>query len=153
MISWPARPRLSHSFFKGHGLGNDYLVFDEVDGSTSPSGWLASPENVGRVCDRYRGVGGDGIVVILADSDVAGGGPDRAALRMFNPDGGEFERSGNGLRILAMCLARRRPGLRDLRVHVGGDEVTMTVHGLEGSVYDVSVEMGRARTGAGAHCR
>lgn len=150
MTSWPARPRVSTSFFKGHGLGNDYLVFDEMVGSPPEPGWLASPENVQRICDRHRGVGGDGIVVVLADPD---GGPDvphRAALRMFNPDGGEFERSGNGLRILAMCLARTRPGLRDLLVHVGGDDVAMAVHGFEGSVYDVSVEMGRARTGAEA---
>jgi len=150
MTPWPARPQLSHTFFKGHGLGNDYLVFDEVDDPTASTGWPATPENVRRVCDRHRGVGGDGIVVILTDPDGAGGAPDGATLRMFNPDGGEFERSGNGLRILAMCLARRHPGLRDLLVHVGGDEVEMTVHGLVGSVYDVSVQMGRARTGASA---
>ena len=41
----------------------------------------------------------------------------RVALRMFNPDGGEFERSGNGLRVLASFLARRRPGLAPVPVH------------------------------------
>jgi diaminopimelate epimerase len=83
---------LSRRFFKGHGHGNDYLVFEEG------CGWPVSTGTVQRVCDRWRGVGGDGIVALLA-----GAGPfrqrrreDPFRLRMFNPDGSEFERSGNG---------------------------------------------------------
>jgi len=65
---------------------------------------------------------------------------------MFNPDGSEFERSGNGLRIYAAYLASR--GEIDgapFEVEVGGEQVEMLVHGSprEGE-YDVSVDMGRA---------
>ena len=74
----------------------------------------------------------------------------RVALRMFNPDGGEFERSGNGLRILASYLARRLPGLETVDAHVGGSVVRMTLHGTSSGVHDVSCDMGRAKVGPGA---
>jgi diaminopimelate epimerase len=131
-----SRPRASGRWYKAHGLGNDYLVVEEG------SAWTVSPAGVERVCDRTRGVGSDGVVVLL---DPAAGPPFR--LRMFNPDGGEFERSGNGLRILASHLHRtgRVPTGTPFEVEVGGDRVRMEVHGTtpEG-IYDVSVEMGRA---------
>jgi diaminopimelate epimerase len=69
---------------------------------------------------------------------------------MFNPDGGEFERSGNGLRILGSYLALERPGLHTLRVRVGGDEVGVVLHGCQDGVHDIAVEMGRATVGAAA---
>jgi diaminopimelate epimerase len=70
-------------------------------------------------------------------------------LRMFNPDGGEFERSGNGLRVLGSYLVRRGDP-PPYRIEVGGERVGMTAHGRDGAVHDLSVEMGRARTGAAA---
>lgn len=160
MTRWPPPPTLSASFYKGHGLGNDYLVFEEgVD-------WVATPGNIRRVCDRHRGIGADGIVVLLAGATGDDGPPGAAheggsatagdrtsgvgtvlGLRMFNPDGGEFERSGNGLRILASCLMRADPSLHEIEVEVGGARISMTGHGRVGATYDVSVDMGRARTG------
>jgi len=132
-----ARPSAGVRFYKAHGLGNDYLVFEEGDA------WVLEPSAVARVCDRWRGPGGDGIVVLLDD---ASGGLFR--LRMFNPDGSEFERSGNGLRILASYLARTgRVDAEPFQVEVGGDRIEMTVHARSGPLYDVSVEMGRARVG------
>jgi diaminopimelate epimerase len=69
---------------------------------------------------------------------------------MFNPDGSEFERSGNGLRILCAYLhsvGRVRPGV-PFQVEVGGERVTMEVLGRgEGGVLDVSVDMGRVNFG------
>jgi len=128
------RPRAGAGFFKGHGLGNDYLVFSFGDE------WAASPEAVRAVCDRWRGVGADGIVLHSSPDER----PWR--LRMFNPDGSEFERSGNGLRVFAACAASRGwVGGGGFAVEVGGDRVHMRVEQrLGGGVYDVSVEMGRA---------
>jgi len=136
MSRWPPPPRLSASFYKAHGLGNDYLVFEEGDD------WVATPGAVALVCDRYRGVGSDGIVV-LAPRRADGVFP----LRMFNPDGSEFERSGNGLRVLASWLARAGLGTSPYVVDVAGELVTLTVHDSGGLAYDVSCEMGRARVG------
>ncbi|HKJ03430.1 MAG TPA: diaminopimelate epimerase [Longimicrobiales bacterium] len=131
------RPRAGAGFYKAHGLGNDYLVFEEGEA------WALSTEAVRRVCDRYRGPGGDGIVVLLRS-----GPGEMPRLRMFNPDGSEFERSGNGLRILGSYLARRaRVDTQPFTVEVGGDQVILTVHAVVPPLYDVSVDMGRARVG------
>jgi diaminopimelate epimerase len=130
-------PRASAEFFKGHGLGNDYFV---VEVGTD---WKMSPGNIAAVCDRWRGPGSDGIVVLL---DRAGP-PFR--LRMFNPDGSEFERSGNGLRILGSYLAAEGlVGGEPFDIEVGGDTVRLHVLGLrDGGEYDVSVDMGRVGFG------
>ena len=80
-------------FLKYHALGNDYFVMDplktpfEVDGKF-----------VKRLCDRHRGAGSDGLLL----GPLEPGEPFR--LRIFNPDGGEAQRSGNGLRIFAQYL-------------------------------------------------
>lgn len=135
-----ARPRAGVRFYKGHGLGNDYLVFEEGDD------WVVTPRAVERVCDFHRGPGSDGIVVLLADRSAG-----VFRLRMFNPDGSEFERSGNGLRVLGSYVARS--GYVDnqpFTVEVGGDRVVMTVHATRAGTHDISVEMGKASTGPAA---
>ena len=132
------RPGIGRAWYKAHGLGNDYLVFDEG------RAWASDPGKIARVCHRWEGVGGDGIVVLMKER------PDVPfALRMFNPDGSEFERSGNGLRVLAACLHHR--GLvreAPFEVECGGDRIRMHVHGRDDAgCYDIEVEMGRARVG------
>jgi len=68
---------------------------------------------------------------------------------MFNPDGSEFERSGNGLRVFGAFLASRGwVHEAPFRVQVGGDEVLMRIEeALGGGAFDVSVEMGPTRHG------
>ena len=131
------RPRAGGAWFKAHALGNDYLVFEEEEA------WALTPASVRAVCDRQRGVGADGVVLLQRDrSDGV------RHLRMFNPDGSEFERSGNGLRILATYGAHSGwPLSEPIVVSVGGERVTMTVHASEPPLHDVSVQMGRAETG------
>lgn len=137
------RLRAGPVFFKGHGLGNDYLVFEGREEGEGRGGWLVTPEAVRRVCHRNRGVGGDGLVVDL------GRGEGGHRLRMFNPDGGEFERSGNGLRVFAAYLAARGDAPDgQFQVQTGGDTVSMEVLGTDDEgEHDISVSMGRARTG------
>lgn len=145
MNRWPPRPTLSAEFYKGEGLGNDYLVVAEG------TDWVASPDNVRRVCHPHSGVGSDGIVAVRGAA-VDPGRPGRvtADLRMFNPDGGEFERSGNGLRVFASWVAGRFPGTDTIDVTVGGDAVRMDLHSSDAGTHDVSVDMGRARVGSEA---
>lgn len=131
----PGRPlRILPRFLKAHGHGNDYLVFDEGPGA------VLTPELIRRICDRHRGPGADGIVVVEAER-----GEVETSLRMFNPDGGEFERSGNGLRIAGVYLRRRGAAPEGwFPVVVGGDRVRLRVSGPRGrGSWDASVEMGK----------
>ncbi len=140
---------LSRRFFKAHGHGNDYLVFEEG------CGWPVLSQTVQEVCHRWRGVGGDGIVALLAGDGPFGRrkGNDPFRLRMFNPDGSEFERSGNGLRVLGSYLLARgwvRKG-EAFPVEVGGDRLEMEILGtLPQGLVNVAVEMGATRFGLAA---
>ncbi len=134
-----AAETISPLFFKGHGQGNDYIVVRYGPGPRLDAA-LAR-----RICDRRRGVGADGIVA----AGPGEGGVD-AQLRMFNPDGSEFERSGNGLRVAALYLLRE--GIAEeggMRVAVGGDEIQMRVLERAGRDWNIRVEMGRATFPAG----
>lgn len=81
-------------FEKYHALGNDYLVCAPGKGE-SP----LLPATVRAVCHRHYGLGSDGVLFgpVAAEGGAFG-------LRIFNPDGSEAEKSGNGLRIFARSL-------------------------------------------------
>jgi diaminopimelate epimerase len=85
-------------FFKYEGLGNDFVVV-EADSETA-----VDPEYARRLCDRHFGVGADGVLVLLPPSTA------QAAARMtvINADGSRPEMCGNGIRCLALHLARRQ---------------------------------------------
>jgi len=83
-------------FHKYHALGNDYIVLDPAD---FPLWERPSGAQVRAVCHRHYGVGSDGILWGPLPSPRAD-----FALRIFNPDGSEAEKSGNGLRIFARYL-------------------------------------------------
>ncbi len=84
-------------FHKYHALGNDYLVLDPRDFPT----WKPAPtvEQIRVVCHRNFGVGSDGILWGPLPSQQS-----QFGLRIFNPDGSEAEKSGNGLRIFSRFL-------------------------------------------------
>lgn len=84
---------MSFPFHKYTALGNDMIVID-------PAQWPRplTADQVRRLCDRNFGVGADGIC--YGPLPHANG----LAMRFFNPDGSEAEKSGNGLRIMARYL-------------------------------------------------
>jgi diaminopimelate epimerase len=79
-------------FHKYQALGNDYLVLELAE-SDAPS-----PALMRALCDRHYGVGSDGVLI------PGPGSATHFSLRIFNPDGSEAEKSGNGLRIFARYL-------------------------------------------------
>jgi diaminopimelate epimerase len=87
-------------FHKYHALGNDYIVLNPADFP----GWSApSYDQIRLICHRNFGVGSDGILwgpLPSKESEVG--------LRIFNPDGSEAEKSGNGLRIFSRFLWDRK---------------------------------------------
>jgi len=83
-------------FFKYHALGNDYLVLNPADFP----GWAEpAAEQIRVICHRNFGIGSDGI--LWGPLPAPGGA---FGLRIFNPDGSEAEKSGNGLRIFSRFL-------------------------------------------------
>lgn len=114
-------------FWKYHALGNDYIVIDPAD----LEGELSTLQ-IRLICDRHYGVGSDGILV-----GPLKGGETHFGVRIFNPDGSEAEKSGNGLRIFSRYLwdramVQEEPfrvltagGAVESRVHPGGRLVTV----------------------------
>ena len=118
-------------FSKYHALGNDYLVVNP-DYHAGP----LSVREIIRICHRNFGLGSDGI---LWGPLPARDGAD-FALRIFNPDGSEAQKSGNGLRIFCRYLFDQ--GLvqhAPFKVHTQGGVVSATVHD-QGQ--NVTVDMG-----------
>lgn len=117
-------------FRKYEALGNDYLV---VDPREHPA--ALRPAAIRRLCDRRYGVGSDGV---LWGPFVE---PEGFGLRIFNPDGSEAEKSGNGLRIFARYLfdAGYLSGSRGVILTAGG-RVSFTF--LDMSARRIEVDMG-----------
>lgn len=118
-------------FHKYQALGNDYLVLEGVgvDDLTGPL--------IARICDRHFGLGSDGILL-----PSLGNRREVFGLRIFNPDGSEAEKSGNGLRIFARYLWDR--GLvhgEAFAVRTAGGAVRCEVRDNGKTIF---VEMGRA---------
>jgi diaminopimelate epimerase len=121
--------------FRAHGLGNDYLACD-LDSLP----FALTPAAVRLICDRHRGVGSDGILALEPDA-----GEHR--VRIFNPDGSEAEKSGNGLRILGAYLdaTGRATDEEPFGVRTPGGRVTLRLRRRSAGTWDVEVEMGTAR--------
>lgn len=121
-------------FVKGHGLGNDYLVLADWDLPVP----LDAPA-VRLLCHRNLGPGGDGVLLATSRAEPFG-------LRIFNPDGSEAEKSGNGLRIFAKYLVEHGLAAADgFAIRTPAGEVRAQVsRGPGGRVASVTVDMGRA---------
>ena len=115
------------NFRKYHGLGNDFLILLDADGTQPFDADLARA-----VCDRHRGIGADGLIRMTA-------GP---RMELFNADGGRAETSGNGLRCSARAVVDAG--------WVAGPDFTITTDSGPRPVTllgdgNVRVDMGRVR--------
>ncbi|MFM9907577.1 MAG: diaminopimelate epimerase [Nitrospiraceae bacterium] len=126
---------MKNGFFRGHGLGNDYIVMNPQELSFS-----LSPSRIKAICDRNWGLGSDGILALVPTKKADFG------LRIYNPDGSEAEKSGNGLRIFARYLhAIGKTKKKYFTVETKGGLVTIELHlDRHGDASSVTVEMGRA---------
>jgi len=118
-------------FSKYHALGNDYIVISPTEMGGTPD-----PDIVRLICHRNYGLGSDGILLGPLESRSCDFG-----LRVFNPDGSEAEKSGNGLRIFARSLwDQRLADVKPFTVETPGGRVLCEVRDGGKSV---KVEMGR----------
>ena len=126
-------------FWKTQGAGNDFVLFDCL--RTPEADW---PALAPRLCDRHKGIGGDGLLIVL---------PGKAAefrMRMFNPDGTE-DFCGNGIRCIGRYL--HAAGLHDgetlLLETLSGDRVLRFLP-RPGGAPAIEVNMGRPAWDAAA---
>ena len=126
---------MKNGFFRGHGLGNDYIVMDPKELTCK-----LTPKNIERICNRNWGLGSDGILALVPSKKADFG------LRIFNPDGSEAEKSGNGLRIFARYLhATGKTKKKHFTVETKGGLVTIALHlDRHGDASAATVEMGQA---------
>ncbi len=122
---------MSMKFYKYHGLGNDYLVYDLKENRVE-----LNAEMIAMICDRNFGLGSDGILI----------GPfwrnKSPEVKIYNPDGSEAEKSGNGVRIFSKYL--KDAGYikeKHFLLQTLGGAVEVTYNNEDGS--DVTVSMGK----------
>lgn len=77
-------------FWKYHGLGNDFVLSEDLDGTLE-----ATPQRAARLLNRHTGIGGDGWLLVRR-SEVCD-----IAMFLYNTDGSVAEMCGNGLRCFA----------------------------------------------------
>ena len=83
-------------FTKMNGAGNDFVLIDNRSGTVHPS-----REQIAFWCDRHRGVGADGVLLVELPASNAD-----FRMRYYNSDGGEAEMCGNGARCFARFVNR-----------------------------------------------
>ena len=121
-----------------HGLGNDYVYLDCFQPATAK---LVAQTDLSalarRVSDRHFGIGSDGLVLILPDTESD------AYMRMFNADGSEAQMCGNAIRCEAKYLYESGICPRDtMRIKTLSGIRTLRLQVAKGIVEQVTVEMG-----------
>ena len=105
---------MTHALTKGHGTANDFVLLLDATGEHE-----ITPEDVALLCDRRRGIGGDGLIRVVRSADA--GIPEAlealaAGAEWFmdyrNGDGSIAEMCGNGVRVFVHFLVEK--GLVDL---------------------------------------
>ncbi|WP_207457582.1 diaminopimelate epimerase [Desertivibrio insolitus] len=131
-------------FTKGHGTGNDFVLFTDPDGEVD-----LTPSQIAAIADRHFGVGGDGVIRAVRSANL----PDGAAalaedpdaewfMDYHNADGSVAEMCGNGIRVYVRYLLEN--GLAELPP--GGTIAIGTragVRDVQHSTLGFSVDLGR----------
>ncbi len=139
-------------FAKGHGTQNDFVLLPDIDAALT-----LSAARVAALCDRRRGLGADGVLrVTTAGAALAAGVFDRLPdgvgagdwyMDYRNADGSTAQMCGNGVRVFAHYL--RAGGLETRDDFVVGSLAgprPVTVHRVDPTYADVTVDMGKANT-------
>jgi diaminopimelate epimerase len=122
-------------FAKAHGLGNDFILVAEDLAPAEIGPWAR------RLCDRHRGIGGDGVLLHAP-------APDGIRMRLINADGIEGEISGNGLRCLAAFAVRRGSAPPRHVVHTVPGPRPVDVVALDACRYRIATDLGAPLLGS-----
>ncbi|OBF01567.1 diaminopimelate epimerase [Mycobacterium sp. 852002-10029_SCH5224772] len=139
-------------FAKGHGTQNDFVVLEDPQAELSLTG-----PRVAALCDRRRGLGADGVLRVTTAAAAAAAGvldrlPDGVTaddwyMDYRNADGSIAQMCGNGVRVFAHYLrASELEGRDDFVVGSLAGPRPVTVHRVDATTADISVDMGKANT-------
>ena len=125
-------------FSKFHGTGNDFVVVDATNWSIDDVVPL-----VGRLCDRHRGIGADGVLVVETRREML---PDdaHASMQVVNRDGSRPQMCGNGIRCVARYLVEHKGLPDELRIVTDAGLRSCRVE-RTGLGWQVDVDMGNLR--------
>ena len=131
-------------FTKMHGIGNDYIYIDCLDGrfGGADASLIADDDALAaisrRLSDRHCGIGGDGIILILP-SEIAD-----FRMRIFNADGSEAKMCGNGSRCVGKYVYDNGYAKStDITLEtLSGIKYLHLIPGADGKVESVTVDMG-----------
>ena len=117
-------------FTKAHGIGNDFIIVSEADLPAQWGEWAV------RLCDRNKGIGGDGILVVGIDAPA-----NVARMKLLNPDGSHGEISGNGVRCVAAYAFSRGllPASHTVAPPPGPRPVTVERTGVQSFAVDTNL--------------
>ena len=118
---------------KMHGIGNSYVILEDL-GKKFQSKYSKIAK---MVSDKNFGVGSDGILVVNKGRIA------NYWMRVFNPDGSEAEKSGNGIRMFARYLYDKRLIEREAEIEVGGSKGGTIVRSRINNDNSVTVDMGK----------
>lgn len=122
---------LMHQYFKYHALGNDYVVLDPTTFKVE-----LTPSRIQRLCHRNLGIGSDGI--LYGPSMFSNEGIPE--VRIYNPDGSEAEKSGNGIRIFTKYLFDQGYTFNNpIELKTKGGKVTVTKNNAEATNFTVAM--------------
>lgn len=120
-------------FSKIHGLGNDYIYINDINGK------IKNPNKLSKILsDRHLGIGADGIILLLKSSIA------NYKMRIFNADGSEAEMCGNGIRGLAKYIYENNLSKKttlSIETNCGIKIVTLNIK--DEQIIDLTVDMGK----------
>lgn len=136
-------------FTKGHGTGNDFVLFADPDGEVD-----LTPEQIAAICDRHFGVGADGLLRAVKSKNIPEGAAALAEdadaewfMDYHNADGSVAEMCGNGIRVFTRYLLDNglatlepgetlpigtRSGVRDVQRNATGYQADLGRWALDG---------------------
>lgn len=154
------------NFTKGHGTGNDFVLFLDPDGEVK-----LTAAQIAKICDRHFGIGADGLIRVIKSEAL----PEGAAvldeepnatwfMDYYNADGSTAEMCGNGTRVFARYLTEKglielhdgetlsigtRAGVKDLQRNMAGFAIDMGRWKLEGESLVKASNLEVSRPGQG----
>lgn len=120
-------------FTKWHGLGNDFVLLDGFDEKV-----VMTPSLARQLCDRKRGIGADGVAIILPPEDSHYD----LEMRIYNADGTIAEMCGNVTRCVAAYATQKQPDKRQWRILTAAGVMSADVIAYTTQAAEATVMMG-----------